>query len=205
MNDAPTIYIVDDDPDVRKGLIRLIKSVRMACLAFDSAQAFLEHPHGDGSGCVVLDVRMPGLSGLDLQERMRARGLDIPIIFITGHASVSVSVRAMKGGAVNFIEKPFDEETLLDAIREAVKKSRRENVRRSEARDAQQRLARLTPRERDVFALVAAGRLNKQVADELGLSEKTVKVHRGRLVRKLGAQSVADLVRLAGLTRPSSD
>ena len=194
------VFIVDDDQAVRSGIARLLKSVHLTVIAFASAADFLRYEAVDHPCCLVLDVRMPGLSGLELQEQLRERGLEIPIVFITGHASVPVSVRAMKGGAVDFLEKPFDEQSLLEAIQGAIARSRAIQSRQAAARDAAQRVARLTPREREVFDLVAAGLLNKQIADRLALSEKTVKVHRGRVMRKLSVSSVAELVHLAEKT-----
>ncbi|MCP4714172.1 MAG: response regulator transcription factor [Deltaproteobacteria bacterium] len=193
-----TIFVVDDDASVRKALKRLIRSAGHSVTAFSSAAEFLAHDHNfEAHGCLVLDINMPGLSGLELQERMVSAGLDIPIIFITGHGSVPASVRAMKAGAVDFLEKPFEDQALLDAVAHATAKDVRTKQLQAEIGEIQQRAATLTPREHEVFVLVAAGMLNRQIALELGASEKTIKVHRARVMQKMSAESLADLVRLA--------
>ena len=199
MNEDATIYVVDDDPSVRKGLSRLISSVGFSVEAFASAREFLEvRPNETGPCCVVLDVRMPGLSGLDLQEELSKRAsYVIPIIFITGHGDIPMTVRAMKRGAVDFLTKPFNDQQLLDAINVAIDNDRGARVEMSEVDVLMQRVDRLTPRERQVMALVITGMLNKQIAYQLGISEKTVKVHRGHVMEKLEIDSVAELVRLA--------
>lgn len=201
------VFVVDDDPSVRTALARLIKSVGLEVETFASAQEFLAHDHPDKLGCLVLDIRMPGLSGLDLQDELAAAGLDMPIIFITGHGSIPMSVRAMKAGAVDFLEKPFEDQALLDAVHKAINQDRQARLKQAETRKIQQRVGSLTPREREVLALVVTGMLNKQIAYELGMSEKTVKVHRARVMQKMQADSLADLVRLAEKVgvRPSKD
>ena len=191
------VFVVDDDPSVRSALKRLIKSVGLKVTTFTSAQEFLDHDHPDTPSCLVLDIRMPGLSGLELQDQMAALGLNMPIIFITGHGSVPISVRAMKEGAVDFLEKPFDDQTLLDAIHQAIEKDKQVKREQTELREIKQRVASLTPREYEVFSLVITGMLNKQIAFELGTSEKTIKVHRARVMQKMHAESLANLVRLA--------
>ncbi len=194
MEPVPAVYVVDDDEGICRALRRLLESVGLAVKSFVSAKEFLERLDSVRPGCLVLDVRMPGLSGLELQSELSARNISIPIVFITAHGDVPMSVQAMKGGAVDFIQKPFNEQTLLDAIHKAIAAD--SEMRRAQAdREAiLARVARLTPREREVLTLVAAGRLNKQIAQELGASEKTIKVHRGRVMQKMEADSLADLV-----------
>ena len=197
MSDGPIVWVVDDDESVRKALSRLIQSVGLDVETFPSAQAFLARDLSERASCLVLDVRMPGLNGLDLLEELRQAGLDIPVIFITRHGDVPMSVRAMKAGAVDFLEKPFNDQQLLDAIHQAiasVEQVRRERVERAEV---QRRLETLTPREGEVLALVVTGLLNKQIGAELGTSEKTIKVHRARVMEKMQADSLPDLVRIA--------
>jgi FixJ family two-component response regulator len=201
----PIVFIVDDDASVCKGLERLMRSVGLRAETFASAREFLQRQRYDGPACLVLDVRLPGLSGLDLQETLAAAEHPIPIIFITGHGDIPMSVRAMKSGAVDFLSKPFDDWDLLDAIREAIARDLRARQQRAAIRLIQQRLLTLTPREREVLSLVVAGLLNKQIAAVLGTSEKTIKVHRAHVMQKMHAHSVAHLVRLTdkvGLTPP---
>jgi FixJ family two-component response regulator len=193
----PVVFIVDDDPDVRSLLKKLIQSVGLPAEAFASGQEFLSRPKPEEPACIVLDVRLPGLSGLDLQEKLVQTGVDIPVIFITGFGSVPQSVRAMKAGAVDFIEKPFENQTLLDAVNRALEKSRLALQRRSEMREIDDRTKSLTPREYEVFIRIVSGLANKQVADELALSEKTVKIHRANVMRKMQARTFADLVQMA--------
>jgi FixJ family two-component response regulator len=195
--EKPVVFIVDDDPSIRSLLCKLIKSVGLQAEAFASSGEFLSQPPPAGPACLVLDVRMPGLSGLDLQERLVQLGLDIPIIFITGFGNVPQSVRAMKAGAVDFLQKPFENQTLLDAVNRALESDRTARLRHEEIHEIEARLATLTPREHEVFFLVATGLANKQVADELGLSEKTVKIHRSHVMQKMEARTFADLVRMA--------
>ena len=194
----PRVLLVEDDDAVRRALSRLLKANGYRIEAFPSGRALLE----DGAllagpACVVLDVRLPELNGLDLQHRLL--GLDVPpaIVFITGHGDIPMTVKAMKAGAVNFLSKPVDESELLIAVEEALARSAREHAEHGELRELQRRAAALTPREREVMARVADGRLNKQIAGELGTSEKTIKVHRGRVMQKMQAASLADLVRAA--------
>ena len=194
---APVIFIVDDDPSVRKSLTRVMTSAGYAVETFSSARDFLDRAPVAGPGCLILDVRMPGLSGLDLQEALLGKGHRIPIVFITGHGDISMSVKAMKGGASDFLTKPFDVEQLLVAIDRAVTKDATTLGEERRTGEVLDRVKQLTPRETEVFALVVTGMLNKQIAAELGIGEKTVKVHRARVMEKMQAGSVAELVRLA--------
>ncbi len=191
------VYVVDDDPSVRKSLSRLLESAGHAVQLFASAQEFLRQTPVERPACLSLDVSMPGLSGLQLQETLAEKRSSLPIIFITGHGDIPTSVRAMKTGAVDFLPKPVGDVTLLKAVEDALRKSRIEHAVRAEVAEAKRLLATLTPREVEVLSQVVAGRLNRQIGVELGISEKTVKVHRGRVMEKLGVWSVADLVRFA--------
>jgi FixJ family two-component response regulator len=195
---APLVFVVDDDASVRKSLVRLIKAAGYEAEAFGSVGDFLARRPYDGPCCLVLDVRMPGRTGLDLQEALRAAGQRLSIVFITGYRDVPVSVKAMKGGAVDFLTKPVDEGTLLAAIEQAVARTLADRRRQARQTEIQRRIATLTPREAAVFALVVTGMLNKQIGSDLGIGEKTVKVHRARVMEKMQAGSLADLVRLAG-------
>jgi FixJ family two-component response regulator len=194
-NDA-VVYVVDDDELVCRALARLFRSVGLEARTFPSAPAFIDYTPPDRPACLVLDVRMPGPSGLDLQSALGQARRNIPIVFLTGHGNVPTSVRAMKGGAVDFLEKPFNDQELLDCIHRALDLSREQRANRGELVELRRRLETLTPREREVLKLVVAGKLNKQIADNLGNAEKTVKVHRGRVMQKMRADSVADLVRM---------
>ncbi|HTO77666.1 MAG TPA: response regulator transcription factor [Thermoanaerobaculia bacterium] len=199
------VFVVDDDPGVRKSLARLLRSAGLEPIAFESPQEFLRTLGAEPAGCAILDVTMPGLDGLTLQRELTSRGSELPVIFLTGHGDVPKSVQAMKGGAKDFLTKPVDDEVLLDAVRRALEVDRAGRESRRERTEIQKRLAALTPREREVMEGVVAGRLNKQIASDLGISEKTVKVHRGRVMEKMAASSVAELVRMAdraALRRP---
>lgn len=191
-----TVHVVDDDPSVRSALSRLFRSVGHGVMTFESALAYLEDPPNDGPGCLVLDINMPGMDGLSLQDQMSERGLEVPIIFISGQGDIPSSVRAMKGGAVDFIEKPFQDDDLLDAVNRAAEVDTESRLRQVATSQIARGLERLTPREFEVMTWVIAGRLNKVIANELGVSEKTVKVHRGRVMNKMEAGSLADLVRM---------
>lgn len=191
------VYVVDDDPAVGRSLCRLIRGVGLDAIAFSSARTFLEHPRSTGPACLVLDVRMPGLGGLDLQTQLEDIRHTLPIVFITGHGNVPTSVRAMKGGAVDFLQKPFNDDELIAAVQRGLALSRQGQLDAATRGEIERRIRTLTPREREVMALVVKGLLNKQIAGELGAAEKTVKVHRGRVMQKMQANSVADLVHMA--------
>jgi FixJ family two-component response regulator len=192
----PTVFVVDDDAAVRKSLVRLLKSAGYHTESFASADEFLERWQANPvPGCVLLDIMMPGLDGLQLQQKLETSAHEIPIIFITGHGDIPSSVKAMKAGAVDFFPKPFNDEDLLKAIREAIERDQQERSERAGRAEAARRFETLTAREREVMALVVRGMLNKQIAFALGASEKTVKIHRGRVMEKMNVQSIADLVR----------
>jgi len=196
MNSAFQVFAVDDDPIVLRAIERMLRSHSIAVEGFTSPAAFLARPSYEGVSCLLLDLKMPGMSGLDVQAAMIAKGISMPIIFLSAQSDVPSTVRAMRGGAIDFLEKPVDEDQLLAALERARLQSIAMRRQQQLQRDTEQRLARLTKREREVCDLVAAGLLNKQIAVELGMSEKTVKVHRGRVTRKLDVDSVAALVRL---------
>jgi FixJ family two-component response regulator len=193
----PTIFVIDDDASIRKSLSRLLRSAGYTAEAFSSAEEFLRREHFDGAGCILLDVQMPGLSGMDLQEELSKADYHMPIVFITGHGDIPMSVEAMKKGAVDFLTKPFDDEQLLQVLRAAIEKDQNARAEYTEVREIRRRIELLTPREDEILRYVVTGMLNKQIALELGIAEKTVKVHRGRVMEKLGVDSVAELVRLA--------
>jgi FixJ family two-component response regulator len=194
---TPVVFIVDDDASVRRSLERLIQSVGLTAKSYASAQEFLQSGQKEETGCLVLDVRMPEISGLELQEQLSRAGILLPIIFISGHGTVPMSVRAMKAGALDFLPKPFDEQDLLDAIHRAIDRCRQERVEWEGLREIEARLRSLTPKEHEVFTWVITGMPNKNIADKLATAEKTVKVHRASIMQKMGARSVADLVRMA--------
>jgi len=203
MTDDPVVYVIDDDASFRKAVSRLLRSAGLAVEALASAKEFLERPVEDRPSCLVLDVRMPGPSGMDLQAALQEARRDIPIVFMTGHGDVSTSVRAMKGGAVDFLEKPFRAPELLACVQRGLARSRQSRVERAERAAVERRFATLTSRERDVLRLVVTGMLNKQIAGELGIAEKTVKIHRGHVTQKMGAGSVAELVRMVQKLGPA--
>jgi RNA polymerase sigma factor (sigma-70 family) len=193
---APVVFVIDDDPSVRSSLKFLISTVGLQVESFDSAETFLKRKPPQTTSCLVLDVRLRGLSGLDFQRELAAKNIRIPIVFITGHGDIPMSVRAMKAGAVEFLTKPFRDQDLLDAIRVALERDRARREQEKEATELQQRFGSLTPREQEVISMVASGMLNKQIAGQLGTAENTVKVHRSRAMEKMRAQSLADLVRM---------
>jgi FixJ family two-component response regulator len=191
------VFVIDDDAAIRESVKSLIRSVGLHAELFGSVQEFLEHKPADVPSCLVLDVRLPGISGLNFQNQLAQANIPIPLVFITGHGDIPMSVRAMKAGAVEFLTKPFRDQDLLDAIEEALQKDRLRRQQEAEKADLKLKYELLTPREREVFPLVISGRLNKQIAAELATSETTVKVHRSQLMKKMGADSLADLVRMA--------
>jgi RNA polymerase sigma factor (sigma-70 family) len=200
--DRPLVFVLDDDPSICRALTRLIRAAGYDVEVFGVPDEFLAREPHEGPACLVLDLRLPRMTGLELQEALERAGRALPTVFISGRADVPASVRAMKAGAVDFLSKPVDEDELLAAIEGALERDRARRTERAERRTLDTRFARLTPREREVCALVAAGLLNKQIAAELGTSEKTVKVHRGRVMAKLEVRSVAELVRVFDRARP---
>jgi FixJ family two-component response regulator len=198
---TPIVFIVDDDVSVRESLELLIQNEGWQAETFASAQEFLDHPRAALPNCLILDVSLPGLNGLELQQRVAAERTDMPIIFITGHGDIPMTVRAMKAGAIEFLTKPFSDEALLNAIRQALQRSRLALSHEAEIRQLRNSYALLTPRERQVMALVVSGLLNKQIGGELGISEITVKAHRGQVMQKMKADSLASLVKMAAKLR----
>jgi len=193
---TPTVFIVDDDPSARRGLARLVRAAGFNVEAFSSAREFLASSHGDGPGCIVLDVKMPGLGGLDLQAEMNKAECSMPIIFVSGYGDVPMTAQAMKEGALDFLPKPVDRDQLLNAIQVGLERDRVGREEHAELRTIRARLTRLTAREFEVMTFVLAGLLNKQIAYELGIAEDTVKIHRGRVMSKMDVVSVAELVPL---------
>jgi FixJ family two-component response regulator len=197
MSDAPTVYLLDDEPEMLKALTRLLRAQGLQVHGFTSAREFLSHERDPGPACLVLDVAMPEMDGLRVQELLHQSGAELPAVFLTGHGDIPMSVRAVKAGAEDFLTKPVNAADLLRAVRRALDRASERQGDREEAAALQERLACLTPREREVVGHVIAGKRNKQIAADLGTGEQTIKVHRGRLMRKLGVGSLAELVRLA--------
>jgi len=197
-----TVFLIDDDVSVREGLTMLLESVGLAAQSFGSAREFLGAPHAAPSGCVVLDVNMPGMNGLDLQTEMNALGIALPVIFLTGHGDIPMTVQALKAGAAHFLTKPVKENELIGAIQQALEADRKSRSGRANLAKLRERFHSLSPRERQVMGLVVSGRLNKQIAHELGTSERTIKLYRGQVMRKMQAESLADLVKQAGKLGP---
>jgi len=193
---ASVVFVVDDDPSIRRAIKRLVESVGLRVEGLGSAQEFLRSQRPDAPSCLVLDVRLPGISGLDFQRELREANIHIPIIFITAHGDIPMTVRAMKAGAVEFLTKPFHDQELLDAIQQGLERDHARRVQEAEVRKLRKRFASLTPRERELLPWVVSGLLNKQIADAIEASEATVKAHRSHLMRKMGASSMADLVRM---------
>ena len=194
---APVVFVIDDDPSVRSSLKFLLSSMGLQVESYDSAETLLQRKPPDAPSCLVLDVRLRGLSGLDFQRELAARNRQMPIIFITGHGDVPMSVKAMKAGAIDFLTKPVREQEMLDAVTGALERDRKRRAEEKSNSDARARFALLTPRERQIMALVTGGLMNKQVAGKIGISERTVKIHRGNVMRKMRTKSLADLVMIA--------
>jgi len=204
MTNRGTVHIVDDDLSVQRSVRRLLESVGLNSECYSSAQDFIERHNADAPGCLLLDVRMPGLSGLELQDHLRSEACMLPIIFVTGYGDVPMTARAMKAGAVDFLQKPFNEQELLEAIERALARNCQMRQEQAERRKVQMRLRLLTPREQEVLERVVAGKTNKEIAAEFGITEKTIKVHRARVMEKMQADSLAQLVVLAQVAGVSS-
>jgi FixJ family two-component response regulator len=198
------VHVIDDDASMRATLDSLFRSIGLACQTYESARAFLEAGPSDAPGCIVVDVRLPGMSGLDFQDRLGQQGVQLPIIMMTGHGDIPMSVRAMKAGAVDFLPKPFRDQDMLDAVGVAIDRDRARRAADSSVSQVRDRFETLSSREREVMMLVTAGKLNKQIAGDLGISEITVKIHRGAAMRKMGARTLVELVRMAELVKPKT-
>jgi FixJ family two-component response regulator len=194
--DVPIVYVIDDDESMRRGLTNLFESVGLRVEAFGSAPELLQKKLPDVPSCVVLDIRLPGMSGLDFQDLLEKAAIHIPIVFMTGHGDIPMSVKAMKAGAADFLTKPFRQQEMLDAVTAAIERDRKRRQDEKIVSNARALVETLTPREREILALVSAGLMNKQIAAEIGIAEITVKIHRGRIMKKMGTRSLADLVRI---------
>lgn len=204
MTETGTVYIVDDDASLRAALDTLFRSIGLQTRQFGDARSFLDAAVAERPACLLLDIRLPELNGLDFQASLADRGIHLPVVLMTGHGDIPMSVRGMKAGAVDFLTKPFREQDMLDAVATALARDRQQHETESANESLQSRFSSLTPRERQVMALVVAGKMNKQVAGDLSISEVTVKIHRGAAMRKMGARSLADLVRMASALGPAS-
>ncbi|MDI4232757.1 MULTISPECIES: response regulator transcription factor [unclassified Bradyrhizobium] len=204
-DEPPLVHIVDDDDSLRAGLASLLRTVGLTARTYGSTQEFLSAERPEQPGCIVLDIRLPGASGLDFQEELTTLGIRLPVVLMTGHGDIPMTVRAMKAGAVDFLPKPFRDQDMIDAVTAAINRNRLQRASESQAVAVVDRYAMLSPREREVMALVTAGKMNKQIAADLRLSEVTVKIHRGAAMRKMGARSLADLVRMADALKSRSD
>lgn len=196
-SETPVVFVIDDDVSLAEAMRSLFRSIGLEVVVFNNAADFLQHPLPDAPCCLVLDVRLPGVSGLDFQNELAEASIDVPIVFMTGHGDIPMTVRAMKAGAVEFLTKPFREQDMLDAVQVALNRDRERRENEQSLSSLKANFKTLTPREQQVMALVAAGLMNKQIAGELGVSEITIKVHRGNVTRKMAARSLADLVRMA--------
>lgn len=206
MDPTPLVHVLDDDESMRLAVSSLLRSVGLGVAVHDSVPAFLSARRPDAPGCIVLDVRLPGVSGLDFQKQLGGLGIDLPVVLMTGHGDIPMSVQGMKAGAVDFLAKPFRDQDMLDAVSAAIDRDRTQRAQRRDMQDTRSRYDALSPRERQVMALVTQGLMNKQIAGELGISEITVKIHRGAAMRKMGARTLPELVRMAdGLSAGASD
>ncbi|MGE0423621.1 MAG: response regulator transcription factor [Reyranellaceae bacterium] len=203
-SDSPVVHIIDDDASLRGAIDSLLRSVGLKTRTYASAREMLDSKPHDAAGCLVLDVRLPGINGLDFHEQLSGHGIHLPAILITGHGDIPMSVRAMKAGAIDFLPKPFHDQDLLDAVAAAIERDRQRRAAAGDSAELRDKFATLSPREREVMMLVTSGKMNKQVAGDLGLSEITVKIHRGAAMRKMGARTLADLVRMADGLKPTA-
>ena len=203
-SETAVVHVIDDDPSLRAVLDSLFRSVGLACRTYESAREFLAAKTTDAPGCIVVDVRLPGMSGLDFQDHLAQQGVHLPIVMITGHGDIPMTVRAMKAGAVDFLSKPFRDQDMLDAVGAAIERDRHRRAAETDTAQIRRRYETLSARERQVMALVTAGKMNKQVAGDLGISEITVKIHRGAAMRKMGARTLIELVQMAEVLKPKT-